>query len=262
MPDTGKWLVPLAAAGACAAGMAVLVAGVALALGTTGHDWYAAWKLTLVDAMLGVGFSEFGTVEYRTADGETMTVPRYRLAHMMHEAWSARRQILSLAADRAVLGAWTGLALFAMWLGLRAAARLRRFASRSGTVVEPAPRAQRRYEGRMHHPNDWSDSELIEALARRSGRMGVLLVAPAEADRLAGGGLDITGPPVMVAESLPPACVPGLPPPESVEPASEAAVPAKQAPADTGGGPDTATGDNPTGSRAVSHGREPGEQFF
>ncbi|MDE0380490.1 MAG: hypothetical protein OXI20_14735 [Rhodospirillales bacterium] len=242
--------------------MAVLVAGIALALGTTGHDWYAAWKLTLTEAMLSVGFSEFGAVEYRTADGESVTVARYRFAHMMHEAWSARRQILSLAADRAVLGAWTGLALFATWLGVWAAGRLRRFAGRSGKVVEPAPQVRRRYEGRMHHTDDWSDSELIAALSRRSGRMGVLLVAPGEIDRRAGGGLDANGPPAMLAESLPPARVPGLPPPESVEPAGEVAVPAKQAPADPGSGPDTATGDNPTGSRAVSHGREPGEQFF
>ena len=40
MPDTGKWLRPLVAAGICTAGMAVLVAGIALALGTAGHDWY------------------------------------------------------------------------------------------------------------------------------------------------------------------------------------------------------------------------------
>ena len=50
--------------------MAVLVAGLALALGTTGHDWYAAWKFTLVEAMLTAGFSDYGVVEYRTAAGE------------------------------------------------------------------------------------------------------------------------------------------------------------------------------------------------
>ena len=96
--------MPLAAAGICAAGMAVLVAGIALALGTTGHDWYAAWKYTLAEAMLTVGFSDYGLVDYRTADGRTVTVERYRLAHVMNEAWSARRMIFSLAADRAVLG--------------------------------------------------------------------------------------------------------------------------------------------------------------
>ena len=66
MPDTDKWLRLLVVAGICAAGMAVLVAGIALALGTTGHDWYAAWKFTLVEAMLTVGFSDYGVVEYRT----------------------------------------------------------------------------------------------------------------------------------------------------------------------------------------------------
>ena len=69
MPDTDKWLLPLLAAGICAAGMAVLVAGIALALGTTGHDWYAAWKLTLVEAMLSVGstITRVSITERRTA---------------------------------------------------------------------------------------------------------------------------------------------------------------------------------------------------
>ena len=93
MPDTDKWLVPLVAAGICAAGMAVLVAGIALALGTTGHDWYAAWKLTLVEAMLTAGFDDYGVVEYCTAAGETLSVERYRLAYVMDEAWLARRLI-------------------------------------------------------------------------------------------------------------------------------------------------------------------------
>ena len=261
MPDTDKWLLPLVAAGICAAGMAVLVAGIALALGTTGHDWYAAWKLTLVEAMLSVGFDDYGLVEYRTADGETMNVERYRLAYVMHEAWLARRLIFSLAADRAVLGACTGLALFAMWLGVGAAVRLRRFASGRGTVVEPAPRVRRGYAGRMEHPDGWSDGELIAALTRRSGRFGVLLVPAAEVERPAGGG-GATGQSATPRESLPPPRAPGLPPSEGAVPAGEAAVPAKPILADPGSRPDTTKADNPTGGRAVARRREPGEQFF
>ena len=261
MPDTDKWLLPLVAAGICAVGMAVLVAGIALALGTTGHDWYSAWKFTMVEAMLTAGFDDYGVVEYRTADGETISVERYRFAYVMHEAWQARRQIFSLAADRAVLGACAGLALFGTWRVVRMALRLRRLESGRGTVVEPAPRVRPGYAGRMRRSDDWSDSELIAALARRSGRLGVLLVSPAEVERLAGGG-NAAGRSATHRESLPPARTLGLPSPEDAEPAGEAAVLAKPTPADPGGRPDTTKADKPAGDRAVARGREPGEQFF
>ena len=262
MPDRDIWLMPLVVAGICAAGMAMLVAGLALALGTTGHDWYAAWKFTLVEAMLTAGFSDYGVVEYRTTAGETITVQRYQLANVMTEAWWARRQIFSLAADRAVLGACTGLALFAIWMGVGAAMRLRRFVGGRGTVVEPAPRARPGYAGRMHHPDDWSDGELISALARRSGRVGVLLVSPAEVERLAGTTGDTAGHSATLRESLPPARTPGLPSPEGAEPAGEAAVQSKPVPADPGSRQDTTKTDQAPGSKAVGRRREPGEQFF
>jgi len=262
MPDTDKWLLPLVAAGICAAGMAVLVAGIALALGTTGHDWYAAWKFTLVEAMLSVGFSDYGLVEYRTAAGETVTVKRYQLAYVMDEAWLARRRIFALAANRALLGACAGLALFGTWLVVRMALRLRQLESGRGTVVEPAPRVRPGYAGRMQRPDDWSDSELIAALARRSGRLGVLLVSPDEVERLAGGGGNATGEPATQRDSLPPAQTPGLLPRESAESAGEAPVSAKPAPADPGSRPGTTKTDKPAGDRAVGRGREPGEQFF
>ncbi len=260
MPDTDQWLLPLVVAGVCAVGMAMLVAGIALALGTTGHDWYAAWKFTLVEAMLSVGFDDYGVVDYRTAAGETITVERYRLAYVMGEAWWARRRIFSLAA-RAVLGACTGLALFAIWIGVGAAVRLRRFVGGRGAVVEPAPRVGRGYAGRMEHPDGWSDGELIAALARRSGRFGVLLVSPAEVERLAGRGGDARRS-ATHRESLPPARRPGLPSPESAEPAGEAAVPAKPAPADPGSRLDRTKTDQAPGGTAVARRREPGEQFF
>ena len=261
MPDTDKWLLPLVAAGICAAVMAVLVAGIALALGTTGHDWYAAWKFTLVKAMLGVGFSDYGPVEYRTAAGETITVARYRFAYVMPEAWLARRQMFSLAADRALLGACIGLALFGIWLVARMALRLRQLESGRGTVVEPAPRVRPGYAGRMQQPDDWSDSDLIGALARRSGRLGVLLVSTDEVERLAGVG-DATLPSATLRDSLPPAQTPSLSPPESAEPADEAAVLAKPAPADSGSRQDTAKADQPAEDKLVVPERELGEQFF
>lgn len=263
VPDPGKWLMPLAAAGICAAGMAVLVAGIALALGTAGHDWYAAWKFTLAEAMLTVGFSDHGLVDYRTADGRTLTVERYRLAHVMDEAWAARRMIFSLAADRAVLGACAGLVLFGMWMGVHGAVRLRQFAGgrrrSSRAFAEPAPGARPGYADRMHRPDHWTDEELIAALARRKGRLGVLLVSTDEMERLAGLG-DAARPsatPPDPPDSLPPARTPGLPPPESAEPAGETA-----APAGPGTRPDTAKADQPAEDKFVVPKRKLGEQFY
>ena len=261
MPDTDKWLLPLVAAGICAAVMAVLVAGISLALGTTGHDWYAAWRFTLVEAMLTVGFDDYGLVEYRTANGETISVERYRFAYVMPEAWLARRQIFTLAADRGVLGACIGLALFGMWLVMRMALRLRQLESGRGTVVEPAPRVRPGYAGRMRPPDDWTDGELIAALAHRSGRLGVLLASTDEVERLAGVG-DATRPPATLRDSLPPARTLGLPPSETTEPAEEAVVPAKPAPADPGSRRDTAKADQPAEDKSVVPKRELGEQFF
>ena len=261
MPDTDKWLLPLVAAGICAAVMAVLVAGIALALGTTGHDWYAAWKFTMVEAMLTIGFDDYGLVEYRTADGETISVERYRIAYVMPEAWLARRQIFSLVADRALLGACIGLALFGMWLVMRMALRLRQLESGRGAVVEPAPRVRPGYAGRMRRPDDWSDDELISALARRSGKLGVLLVSTDEVERLAGGG-SATGLPATLRDSLPPARTPALPPSASAEPADGTAVPAKPASADPGSRQDTAKADQPAEDKSVVPRRELGEQFF
>ncbi|MCY3981063.1 MAG: hypothetical protein OXF51_04690 [Alphaproteobacteria bacterium] len=273
MPDAGRWLMPLAAAGICAAGMAVLVAGIALALGTAGHDWYAAWKYTLAEAMLAVGFSDHGLVDYRTADGRILTVERYRLAHVMNEAWSARRLIFSLAADRAVLGACTGLALFGMWMGVQAAASLRRFAGErrrsSRAVIEPAPRVQPGYADRIYRPDHWTDEELVAALARRRGRLGVLLVPADEFERLtgAGGAAGLPATPPDPPVSLPPARTPGLSPPESAEPADGTAAPTKPAPGDSGTRPDTTkadqpTGDQPAGDKFVVPKRKLGEQFY
>ena len=261
MPDTDKWLLPLVAAGIRAAVMAVLVAGIALALGTTGHDWYAASKFTLVEAMLGVGFDDYGPVEYRTADGETITVERYRLAYVMPEAWLARRQIFALAADRALLGACIGLALFGIWLVVRMALRLRQLESGRGAVVEPAPRVRPGYAGRMRQPDDWSDGELIAALAHRSGRLGVLLVSTDEVERLAGVG-DATRPSATLRDTLPPARTPGLPLSESAEPTGQAAVPTKPAPADPGTRPGKTKPVDPTGDKPVRRKRPPDPNFL
>ncbi len=263
MRDTDRWLIPLLLAGICSAGMAVLVAGIALALGTSGHDWYAAGKLTLVEAMVTVGFDEYGTVEYRTADGAALTLRRYYIVNRMVEPWRSRRLILSLAGDRALLGACTGAVLSAMWLAVRVAVGLRRFLTGRRAVVEPAPRARQGYAGRMHHPDGWSDGELVEALARRSGRLGVLLVSPAEVERLAGSATGGAGQLATPRDSLPLAPAPARPPSEIPEPAPAAAREIDApAPADPEGHPAGAKADRPDESKAGSIGRGPSRKLY
>ena len=81
-----------------AVSMALLACTVALACDTTGHDWYAAAKLTVADLMIGVGFDEDEHVEFRNADGGVETVTRSGLTDRYRVRW-AREDILKSAWD-------------------------------------------------------------------------------------------------------------------------------------------------------------------
>ena len=260
MPERDAWLLAILAGALSAAAMAMLVTGIALVLGTTGHDWYAAWKLTLVEAMLAVGFDPYETVSYTTADGAAVTVERYRLVYVMHEAWRARGLILFLVADRAVLGACTGLALYALWLGARVAAacsrRLR--GGMRGAAVEPAARVRPGYAGPVRHPDAWSESELVAALARRSGRLGVLLLPAGEVERLTGGHGEAAGRPATPPESLAPPPAPALPPADGAEQGGGEADETRKA-VSGASGPRRAERKK---GKAGSGRKNPGRQFF
>ena len=90
-----------------AASMAMLACAVALAHDTTGHDWYAAYKITVADLMIGAGFDGDAPVEYRNADGAVETVSRFGLTHTFEARW-ARKDILEAAWEGATLGALSG----------------------------------------------------------------------------------------------------------------------------------------------------------
>ena len=118
------------------AAMTVLSPGVALLRGTTGHDWYAAAKLTAVEAAIAVGFDRFApVVDYRRQDGPVERISRYDL-YFEGEALWARERILVTARDYALLGAGMGGAMFLLIL-LGAVGEARR--SRRVAVVEPQP---------------------------------------------------------------------------------------------------------------------------
>ena len=87
--------------------MVLLACGIALVRDTTGHDWYAAGKLTITELLIWVGFDEGAPTEYRTADGAILTVTRDDLIYT-GEALLARDWLLRTAASAAELGAWCG----------------------------------------------------------------------------------------------------------------------------------------------------------
>ena len=91
---------------------------VALVRATTAHDWYAAVKLTVTEAMIAVGFNSFKPTRYRAADGTSYPhharragpvrgTHRRARPHSLHGrrrriAWRARRRTLHCAVYHAV----------------------------------------------------------------------------------------------------------------------------------------------------------------
>ncbi len=105
--DAELWRQGLVAGMAGAVSMALLACAVALARDTTGHDWYAAARLTVADLMIGVGFDGDASIEFRNADGVIETVTRSGLTDSYRVRW-AREDILKSAWEGATLGALSG----------------------------------------------------------------------------------------------------------------------------------------------------------
>ena len=106
-----------------AVAMALLLLSLALLRYTDGHDWYAARKVTVAQALIAVGFDEHASTKYRLADGRTVTWLRDGVA-TYPEALRSRRLILSVIGDNAVLGAGAGFAVLFALSGLLNLARL------------------------------------------------------------------------------------------------------------------------------------------
>ena len=154
------------------AAMAVLVAGILLARNTTGHDWYSAGKLTLHEAMLAVGFSEYKPVAYRTGLGDTWNIIRVVLVEH-RPLVRARRRILTTIGQGVMLGAGAGGTVFCLML-LGAAGHWRR--GRAVATVEPALGA---YPWRP--PPAWGGAGRFQGGFRAGrGRPGLLVIPVAE----------------------------------------------------------------------------------
>ena len=158
--------------------MAILSPGLALVRDTTGHDWYAAGKLVVTEAMVAVGFDPSATTEYTAADGSVRRVTRLRFTYTL-EAWQARSHILSTISDNALLGAGAGFAGAVLLAILATVAKGGRRERLSRAVVEPMHRSRRL----AAH----DESNLVQLLSRTEGGARIaLMVAPVEVDRLAG----------------------------------------------------------------------------
>ena len=161
-----------------AVSMAILLPGLALLRDTTGHDWYAAGKLVVTEAMIAVGFDQSALTEYRAADGSIRTVTRFRLAHTV-EAWMARSRILSVIADNALLGAGAGFGGAVLLAILSTVTRGGWHERMSRAVAEPMHRERR---GSSHQ-----GLGNVEVLPHtESGEKVALVMTRVEFDRLAG----------------------------------------------------------------------------
>ena len=160
------------------AAMTVLVPGILLARGTTGHDWYAAGKLTLMEAMFAVGFDEYATMEYRTTYGDTWNLIRLAFVERGPTV-RARRRILATIGDSVMLGVGVSGTVFCLML-LGAVGHLRR--SRAVATVERGPAA---YPYR--HPAAWGAAGSIPGWLRPGGgraRIGLVVVSAADIEDL------------------------------------------------------------------------------
>jgi len=140
--DPGTWVRALLAG----ALMWAVVCAVAVARDTTGHDWYATGKLTLMELLTGLGFDDRAPVEYRTSAGSVVTLTRDGLMYN-GEALLARDHVLRTAGKAAGLGAWFGLggALLCLALFRHAMEELRFHGAASGPEHPQHPEARARF---------------------------------------------------------------------------------------------------------------------
>ena len=130
-----RWLRPVLGFGLLGvAAMTVLAPAVALLRGTTGHDWYAAPKLTAVEVALAVGFDRHApVVEYRTRNGSVERTSR-RTFYFEGEALgrgcgasSSRHGTMPCRAPAYPRDVWCGRSTTPRWWRIRTTRRSARW---------------------------------------------------------------------------------------------------------------------------------------
>ena len=105
-----------------AVSMALLLPSVAALRYTDAHDWYAAGKAGVAQALIFAGFDERAATEYRLADGRTVTSFREGVA-TYPAALRSRSLILAVIGDNILLGACAGFVVVFTLSGLLNLAR-------------------------------------------------------------------------------------------------------------------------------------------
>ena len=142
MIDVDRYRRALVLGALGAAAMALLLPPLALLRYTDSHDWYAARKVSVAEALIAVGFDEHATTDYRLADGRTVTWLRDGVA-TYPPARESRRFILAVVGDNALLGACAGFVVLFALSGLLNLAR-REPAGVSGTPARGHSVGERR----------------------------------------------------------------------------------------------------------------------
>ncbi|MDE2978245.1 MAG: hypothetical protein OXU63_12085 [Acidobacteriota bacterium] len=236
------------AVAATTAVMAVLVTAIAFVIETTVHDWYATGKVTLAEAMMAVGFDQSAWTEYWTADGRTVRRSRYGLT--TGEAWVVRHRLLSMAVDRVLLGAITGLVVGVLWLRAPKAARPSR-PGRSSAVVLPKQMPGPCYP--VIFPGTGGPFAGRRGSGGDRARMAFMMVSETELEPLLerGGGINPAGDPKAARSEANGSARPEAPPDVRV-PAPPPADAATRASADH---PSGSKAQRPTGSEPVGERR-------
>ena len=179
-----------------AAAMALLLPALALTRYTDAHDWYAARKVSVAQALIFVGFDERASTKYRLSDGRTVTWLREGVA-TYPAALRSRSHILSVIVDNILLGTCAGFVVVFALSGLlnlarHEAAGVSGAAARRPGFVEDVPQ----YAAR--EPNRVPARAAPAAAAPEPGR-AVSTVAPAGGSRL-NGSVPLFEPPVEAYE--------------------------------------------------------------
>jgi len=126
-----------------AAAMALLLPALALTRYTDAHDWYAARKVSVAQALIFVGFDERASTKYRLSDGRTVTWLREGVA-TYPAALRSRSHILAVIGDNILLGTCAGFVAVFTLSGLLNLARhesagVSRAAERRPSAAERRP---------------------------------------------------------------------------------------------------------------------------
>ena len=117
MSDIRRWQRRARALFGGAVAVALLWPCVSLVRETTAHDWYAAVKLTVTEAMIAAGSNSFKPTRYRAPDGTSYPITRGRLV-LYGEPIEARDRILYTAAVGVLHGGFAGAIWVVLWVML------------------------------------------------------------------------------------------------------------------------------------------------